>query len=328
MIVDNCYGTKGRARKNQARGSFARVLRSSFVLLPLLAGPAEAAEVVTYYYTSPQGSVLAKTDAAGNLINTADYRPYGRKVLGSPESGPGYAGHINDSESGFVYMQARYYDTEVGRFVSVDPAPVNPPSLNGFNRYSYANLNPISNVDPDGRRATVIDGRIFIQPENPRIPAVVLPNTVQASGFGTGIMFHSYMTDVATPLSIVQAGEGLKNNPTPGDDVPASPSGSINNVGALPPLAANNFVGSFLVASPNPSLISDITVNYTLKGAHALDEGFVMRYGEKQQDGGVVIRNYGEGNSPVQSGFTGVLPLMMEETVWRSNVKEIVDDAN
>lgn len=55
----------------------------------LFATVAHAAEIVTYHYTSPQGTVLAKADSAGNLISTADYRPYGSKALGTPEEGPG-----------------------------------------------------------------------------------------------------------------------------------------------------------------------------------------------------------------------------------------------
>jgi hypothetical protein len=166
-----------------------------------------------------------------------------------------------------------------------------------------------------------------IQPEDPNVPRVMIPNSVRAEGVATGIFFHEYMSNVSVPLTLAQAGEGLRTNPTPGNDTPASAGGSINNVGALPPLSANNFVGSFLVQSPSPSKISDIVVNYTLKGAHSLDEGFVMRYAEKQGDGSVVIRNYGEGNAAAQSGFAGPFPLMMEEAVWRQNVKEIVDNA-
>lgn len=114
---------------------------------------ARAADVVTYYYTSPQGTVLAKADSAGNLISTADYRPYGSQALGTPEQGPGYTGHVNDVDSGLVYMQARYYDPEIGRFLSTDPASTTPGSVVAFNRYVYASNNPVLNIDPDGRQS-------------------------------------------------------------------------------------------------------------------------------------------------------------------------------
>ncbi len=115
-------------------------------------GVAHAAETITYYYTSPQGTVLAKADASGNILSNADYRPYGTQALGTPEQGPGYTGHVNDIDSSFVYMQARYYDPSVGRFLSTDPAATGPGTVFGFNRFAYANNNPVLNVDRDGRQ--------------------------------------------------------------------------------------------------------------------------------------------------------------------------------
>ena len=105
----------------------------------------------SYYYTNLQGSVLATTDSLGNFRSSNDYRPYGESALGSPVTGPGFTGHVNDSDVDLVYMQARYYDPSTGRFLSSDPVRPAPGSAFGFNRYAYANGNPVSNVDPDGR---------------------------------------------------------------------------------------------------------------------------------------------------------------------------------
>lgn len=117
-----------------------------------LAASAAGAETVTYYYTSPQGTVLATADAAGNLLTTTDYRPYGAQALGSPAPGPGYTGHVGDPDSGLVYMQARYYEPAVGRFLSTDPAGAGPGDILAFNSFAYAHNNPVGNVDPDGRQ--------------------------------------------------------------------------------------------------------------------------------------------------------------------------------
>lgn len=67
-------------------------------------------DTVTYVYTDPQGTPLVKADAAGNVIARYDYTPYGSSVasLGNPPDGPGYTGHVNDPETGLVYMQQRY----------------------------------------------------------------------------------------------------------------------------------------------------------------------------------------------------------------------------
>lgn len=133
----------------------AIVIRIALDVLGVIAAvsPVRAAETVTYYYTGPQGTVLATTDGAGNVLSTADYRPYGAQQLGSPETGPGYTGHVNDLDSGLIYMQARYYDPVIGRFLGVDPKPASPGSLFTFGRYSYANNRPTVMVDPDGRVA-------------------------------------------------------------------------------------------------------------------------------------------------------------------------------
>jgi len=124
----------------------------SVLPLVLLCGIAHAQSgTVTYVYTDPQGTPLAEADAHGNITATYDYAPYGSQALGAPPNGPGYTGHVNDPDTGLVYMQARYYDPAVGRFLSIDP--VTPTAGNAFNfsRYAYANNNPVMHTDPDGK---------------------------------------------------------------------------------------------------------------------------------------------------------------------------------
>ncbi len=108
---------------------------------------------VTYVYTDPQGTPLAEADANGNITATYDYTPYGTVAMGTAPKGPGYSGHVNDPETNLVYMNARYYDPATGRFLSTDPKPLAPADVNNFDRYDYANSNPIRYTDPDGRYA-------------------------------------------------------------------------------------------------------------------------------------------------------------------------------
>jgi RHS repeat-associated protein len=114
------------------------------------------ADQVTYVYTDPQGTPLAEADEHGNITKTFDYRPYGEQAAGQPPNGPGYTGHVNDPDTGLVYMQARYYDPATMRFSSVDPVAPMSGDAYGFNRYAYARNNPISNIDPDGREAACV----------------------------------------------------------------------------------------------------------------------------------------------------------------------------
>ena len=112
---------------------------------------AQTARTVTYYYTDPQGTVLATADAAGNTLSTGDYHAYGSAIPSATESVPSFTGHVVDPESSFLYAQQRYYDPEIGRFLSVDPIAVSPER--GVNRYWYASNNPFRYTDPDGRES-------------------------------------------------------------------------------------------------------------------------------------------------------------------------------
>ena len=113
---------------------------------------------VTYIYSDTQGTPLAEADANGNVTATFDYRPYGKIALGTSLDGPGYTGHVNDSSTGLTYMQARYYDSNTARFLSVDPDAPDVGKFSNFNRYAYAAANPIGNIDPDGKDILVIAG--------------------------------------------------------------------------------------------------------------------------------------------------------------------------
>ena len=122
-------------------------------LLALLASTqsVQATEKVTLYLTDALGSPVAEMDASGNVTYQADYRPYGQQQMGAAQDGPGYTGHVNDPDTGLVYMQARYYDPVVGRFISTDPVGPSAGDPFNFNRFAYANNSPIDNIDPDGR---------------------------------------------------------------------------------------------------------------------------------------------------------------------------------
>jgi RHS repeat-associated protein len=124
----------------------------TMLALWLLAAVAHAG-TVTYVYTDPQGTPLAEADANGNITARFEYTPYGVSVpsMGAAPNGVGYTGHVNDPETGLVYMQARYYDAEVGRFLSVDPVGSKPGDGFNFNRYLYTDGNPITKIDPDGK---------------------------------------------------------------------------------------------------------------------------------------------------------------------------------
>lgn len=215
------------------------------------------------------------------------------------------------------------------RFLSVDPVTANADNGQHFNRYAYGNNSPYKFIDPDGRRSVVRDGQIHITPEDLSVPGISIPNTVGAAGVSpSDRSFHAYDVQTNSSLSSGQAGEGFRNNPTPGSDSPATPGGTRNNAGSIPTAGDSNYVRSFSVPSPNAARFSDVTVNYTIAGEHGLSEGFVIRYGEIS-DSGTVLRSYGEGNNwrqnPALENIPGIGWGNQVERVWQQNHQEIID---
>ena len=129
---------------------FTRIF--TLLALAFISVSAVCQERVTYYYTDVQGTPLVTVDGATGATSSVDYRPYGAQTLGAAQDGPGYTGHVEDTASGLVYMQARYFDPQVGRFLSRDPLAVSAGQLFSVNRFAYASGNPIKNIDPDGKQ--------------------------------------------------------------------------------------------------------------------------------------------------------------------------------
>ncbi len=122
------------------------------LLIGLGLSPAAIAQTtVTYIHTDALGSVVAESDANGNVIKRYDYEPYGAVVGGQVTDGPGYTEHVSDAATGLSYMQQRYMDPQLGVFLSVDPVTAYEQPVGQFNRYRYANGNPYKFTDPDGR---------------------------------------------------------------------------------------------------------------------------------------------------------------------------------
>jgi RHS repeat-associated protein len=109
-----------------------------------------AGGTVTFNHTDALGSPVAQTSGTGALLNNTTYEPYGYVSAGTKHN-IGFTGHVNDNESGLIYMQQRYYDPIAGRMLSIDPVATDANTGGSFNRYKYAENNPYRYVDPDGR---------------------------------------------------------------------------------------------------------------------------------------------------------------------------------
>jgi RHS repeat-associated protein len=105
---------------------------------------------MTYRLTDGLGSTMNLCDASGNELVTYAYDVFGalRSQTGSSDNDRLFTGEQRDEESGYDYLRARYYDPEVGRFLSSDP-------LGGG--YPYGANNPANLVDPSGLTEERVD---------------------------------------------------------------------------------------------------------------------------------------------------------------------------
>ena len=74
-----------------------------------------------------------------------------------------YRGYYYDTESGFYFLQTRYYDPYTGRFLSMDDVEyIDPEANGGVNLFAYCNNNPVMGVDPTGHSLLAILGGFAI----------------------------------------------------------------------------------------------------------------------------------------------------------------------
>lgn len=112
-----------------------------------------------YLHADHLGSPVAATDDTGAILWAEHFTPYGENIPG-PAANPddeGFTGHIQDTDTGLTYMQARYYDPVIGRFLSNDPVGFAEGRTAYFSRYAYTANDPVNAIDPDGRQAMLPD---------------------------------------------------------------------------------------------------------------------------------------------------------------------------
>ncbi len=107
---------------------------------------------VYHYHTDLVGAPLELTDEQGELVWAGDYTAWGKLKDGVGDSGQAraeqnlrYPGQYADESTGLHYNTFRYYDPELGRYVSQDPIGL----MGGENLYAYV-PNPAGWMDPWG----------------------------------------------------------------------------------------------------------------------------------------------------------------------------------
>jgi RHS repeat-associated protein len=105
-----------------------------------------------YYHADGLGSTRVMTDIAGVQSAAYTYDAFGsvRSQSGGAGNSFTYTGEQVDPEAGLVFLRARYYDPNTGRFISRDKISGTPLLSSTLNRYPYANNNPVTLIDPSG----------------------------------------------------------------------------------------------------------------------------------------------------------------------------------
>ena len=116
----------------------------------------DGSDFATYYYIlNLQGDVVQIIDANGIMQAEYVYSPWGEIISAEgdlAEINPlRYRGYYYDSETGFYYLQSRYYDPENHRFINADSyASTDSGDAIACNMFAYCGNNPVMRGDEDG----------------------------------------------------------------------------------------------------------------------------------------------------------------------------------
>ena len=111
-----------------------------------------------YYLVNAQGDVAAILDSSGTMVASYNYNAWGScTVYNSSDAAIGdlnplrYRGYYYDAETGFYYLQSRYYDFANCRFINADGLFTD--GFIGANLFAYCANNPVNTTDPTGNFA-------------------------------------------------------------------------------------------------------------------------------------------------------------------------------
>ena len=118
-----------------------------------------------FYVTNQSGDVIAVTDKNGDAIGEYEYDEWGNilRAIGTSKSNQAvlnanplrYRGYYYDTETGYYYLQSRYYDSSICRFINADDYNyIDKDTVNGSNLFVYCNNDSINKVDYSGYYST------------------------------------------------------------------------------------------------------------------------------------------------------------------------------
>jgi RHS repeat-associated protein len=118
-----------------------------------------------FYHTDHLGSTVLVTNASDEIVWSTEYTPFGNLTMeeGQVEftSAIKFTGKDLDEDTGLYYYNARWYDAEIGRFISADTYKGELENPQTLNLYVYVANNPLIYVDPSGNKIVAQGGFLF-----------------------------------------------------------------------------------------------------------------------------------------------------------------------
>ena len=116
-----------------------------------------------FYITNQMNDVLAITDTNGDIVGNYEYDAWGKVLTADTDLAKQnplrYRGYYYDNETGYYYLQSRYYDSNICRFINADEYQISQNSKNiiyGNNVFLYCYNSPINKNDPFGQNSEVV----------------------------------------------------------------------------------------------------------------------------------------------------------------------------
>ena len=108
-----------------------------------------------FYITNQMGDILAITDTDGNVVGNYEYDAWGKVLTADTDIAKQnpirYRGYYYDNETGYYYLQSRYYDSNICRFINTDDyGYINKMAISGYDLFSYCSNDSINNFDIGG----------------------------------------------------------------------------------------------------------------------------------------------------------------------------------
>lgn len=101
---------------------------------------------VKYFLTDHLGSTNGLADSSGNLTASTSYDSFGNATNQNFPTRYQFTGREFDNFTGLHYYRARFYDANLGRFISEDPIGL----AGGINKYGYVKNSPLNFTDSLG----------------------------------------------------------------------------------------------------------------------------------------------------------------------------------